>query len=80
MKTVDDLEKNRSNYGTKVRDIQISPEYDVETITPDTLDNLMKFLDMIPNENQKTINMKFHSRQLKKIKSTTHLPVVINTH
>ena len=61
MKAVDDLKKKQKNYPTKVKDIQIAPEYDVETITPETLENLMKFLDLVPNETAKTINMKFHS-------------------
>ena len=45
-----------------MKDVLLAPEYDVETISSQTLENLMKFLDMAPHEKAKTINMKFHSR------------------
>jgi hypothetical protein len=78
LKAVDDLEKKKTHYGTKVRDIHIAPEYNVETISTETLDNLMKFLDLVPNENTKTINMKFHSRQMKKVKPTKDIQTIVN--
>ena len=62
MKEVDELDKWKSKYSTKVKDVAVTPEYDVNTITPVTLENLMKFLDLVPYEKAKMINMKFHER------------------
>lgn len=53
--------KKRKNIKLDVKDVMLAPQYDVETITTQTLENLMKYLDMTPHEKAKTINMKFHS-------------------